>query len=102
MILIDVLQRIPGFNNPIALKIALSAEKFSGPGFIKVGKRLKWIATFDDPQDGEITLVTVDHDEALDPEEKDVEIIYHKNYIITTTAKTIIQRIISEMNNYHN
>jgi len=102
MILIDVLQRIPGFERLNSLQIALTVSNHSSPGYVKVGKRLKWTATVDDHQDGQIIIVTVEHDEALDPEEGDVQIIRSDKYIVTTSASTIVRNIVKEMDDYHN
>jgi hypothetical protein len=102
MILIEVLQRIPNVDKHLTLKIPLTTIGYSSPGFVRVGNLVKWVATVNDQNEGEITLVIVEHDEALDPDINDVQITRHKNYVVVTSVGTIIQEIISEMNNYHN
>jgi hypothetical protein len=102
MISIEVIERIPGFDQTTTVIIPLKSANDSNPGNIQPGNKLKWTATIDDPSRGQITLVAVNHDEALDPTESDVQIFPDSKYYVVTSARIIVRDIIREMDDYHN
>lgn len=101
MVQIEVIQRVPGFERGLARIIPLIPDGLSAPGNVQLGNLIRWTATVDS-NEGPLILVTVEHDEALDPEERNVQIMNAPNYIVSSLARTIVQEIIREMSEHHN
>jgi hypothetical protein len=102
MILIDVVERHPEFNRTENKKLLLEEPVHSVPGYVSPNKILIWKVSIIDPIDGAVDLVTVTHNEAVDPEEGDVVIKNSSRYYVTTSPKTIVKQIVRMMNDYHN